>query len=158
SFLLRQRCARGGLNEIGDLRSSAILKSMNRSEASWDLYRSFLAVLETRSLSGAARQLGLTQPTLARHVSELEEALGFELFVRSPRGLSATDAALALRPHAEALSAAAGALARAASGVGKTIAGTVRITASEVFAAEVLPPILAGLCAAHPALEIELVA
>jgi DNA-binding transcriptional LysR family regulator len=131
---------------------------MNRSELSWDLYRSFLGVLETSSLSGAARSLGLTQPTLARHIGELEEALGFELFLRSPRGLSPTDAALALRPHAEALSAAAGALVRAASGVGETIAGSVRVTASEIIAAEVLPPILAALRAEHPALEIELVA
>jgi DNA-binding transcriptional LysR family regulator len=131
---------------------------MNLPELSWDLYRSFLAVLQTSSLSGAARSLGLTQPTLARHISELEDALGFELFLRSPRGLSPTDAALALRPSAEALAAAAGALVRAASGVGETIAGTVRVTASEVIAAEVLPPILAALRQAHPALEIELVA
>jgi DNA-binding transcriptional LysR family regulator len=131
---------------------------MSQLAPSWDLYRSFLAVLETSSLSGAARLLGLTQPTLARHIGELEEALGFELFVRSPRGLSATEAALALRPHAEAVSSAAGALLRAASGVGKTIAGTVRVTASEVMSAEALPPILAALRAKHPALEIELVA
>jgi DNA-binding transcriptional LysR family regulator len=131
---------------------------MNQADPSWDLYRSFLAVLQTSSLSGAARLLALTQPTLARHIGELEEALGFELFVRSPRGLSPTDAALALRPHAEALASAAGALVRAASGVGKAIAGTVRVTASEVMAAEALPPILAALRAEHPALEIELVA
>jgi DNA-binding transcriptional LysR family regulator len=125
---------------------------------SWDLYRAFLAVLQTGSLSGGARLLGLTQPTLARHISELEGALGFELFVRSPRGLSPTDAALSLRPHAEALASTAGALVRAASGVGKSIAGTVRVTASEVVAAEALPPILATLRTQHPGLEIELVA
>ena len=131
---------------------------MNTASPSWDLYRSFLAVLETSSLSGAARSLGLTQPTLARHIGELEDALGFELFLRSPRGLSPTDAALELRPHAEALSSAAGALVRAASGVGKTIAGTVRVMASQVVAAEVLPPIFATLRTEHPALEIELLA
>jgi DNA-binding transcriptional LysR family regulator len=131
---------------------------MNRVDPSWDLYRSFLAVLQTCSLSGGARMLGLTQPTLARHIGQLEEQLGLELFVRSPRGLSATEAALALRPHAEALASTAAALLRAASGVGKSIAGTVRVTASEVVAAEVLPPILAALRADHPGLEIELVA
>jgi len=131
---------------------------MSRVDPSWDLYRSFLAVLQTCSLSGGARRLGLTQPTLARHIGELEEALGLELFVRSPRGLSATEAALALRPYAEALSSTAGALLRAASGVGEAIAGTVRVTASEVVGVEVLPPILAALRAQHPALEIELVA
>jgi DNA-binding transcriptional LysR family regulator len=65
---------------------------------------------------------------------------------------------VALRPHAEAVSAAAEALARAASGVGKAVAGTVRVTASEVVAAEVLPPLLAALREEHRALEIELVA
>ena len=41
----------------------------------WELYRSFLAVLAEGSLSGAARALGLTQPTVGRHVSALEAAL-----------------------------------------------------------------------------------
>ncbi|MFN7174689.1 MAG: LysR family transcriptional regulator, partial [Thermaurantiacus tibetensis] len=42
----------------------------------WSLYRSFLAVIETGSLSAAARALGLTQPTLARHVDALEAEIG----------------------------------------------------------------------------------
>ena len=37
---------------------------------SWDLYRSFLSVLQQGSLSGAARALGLTQPTVGRHIAE----------------------------------------------------------------------------------------
>jgi DNA-binding transcriptional LysR family regulator len=129
---------------------------MNVSEPSWDLYRTFLAVLREGSLSGAARSLGLTQPTIARHIDALEQAFGFELFMRSQRGLAATEAALELRPHAEALAATAAAMLRAASGRGRTIAGTVRISASEVIGAEVLPPILAEMRERHPALEIEL--
>lgn len=131
---------------------------MNSPEPSWDLYRSFLAVLEQRSLSGAARQLGLTQPTLARHIAELEAHLGLTLFLRTPRGLLPTDAADTLGPHAAVIASATGALLRAASGTGKTLGGTVRITASEVIAAEVLPPILAQIRERWPGLEIELVA
>ncbi|CBS88082.1 putative transcriptional regulator, LysR family [Azospirillum lipoferum 4B] len=109
------------------------------------------------SLSAAARALGLTQPTLARHVAALEEAVGGSLFVRSPRGLDPTDAALALRPQAEALDAAAASLWRTASGWGAEVRGTVRVTASEVVGARILPAILAGLRSRHPTLEVELV-
>lgn len=123
----------------------------------WDLYRSFLAVLREGSLSGAARALGLTQPTLGRHVEALEGALGLPLFVRSAHGLAPTQAALALRPHAEALEAGAAALLRAASGQDGGVRGPVRVTASEVVGAEVLPPILARMQEAHPGLVFELV-
>ncbi|HEV2574319.1 MAG TPA: LysR family transcriptional regulator [Beijerinckiaceae bacterium] len=127
------------------------------TDPSWDLYRSFLAVLDEGSLSGAARLLGLTQPTIARHIDALEAATGCGLFLRSQRGLIATDAALELKPYAQTLAATATALLRTASGYGETVKGTVRITASEVVGAEHLPPILARLRERHPRLEIELV-
>ncbi|WP_042702279.1 LysR family transcriptional regulator [Azospirillum sp. B506] len=123
---------------------------------SWDLYRSFLAVIREGSLSGAAPSLGLTQPTLARHFAALEEAVGGSLFIRSPRGLDPTDAALSLKPQAEALETVAASLWRTASGWGEEVRGTVRITASEVVGARILPAILAGLRQRHPALEVEL--
>jgi DNA-binding transcriptional LysR family regulator len=126
------------------------------SEPDWSLYRSFLAVLREGSLSGAARALGLTQPTIARHIGALEQAIGFELFTRSQQGLTATDGALELRPYAETLAATAAAMLRAASAQGTIIKGTVRVSASEIMGAEVLPPILAHLREEHPALEIEL--
>src|ERR1700750_2240057 len=89
---------------------------MTRHEPSWEHYRSFLAVLGEGSLSGAARVLGMTQPSLRRHVRELETALGVPLFSRGPQGLIPTEAALDLRPHAESMAAAAASLRRAASG------------------------------------------
>jgi DNA-binding transcriptional LysR family regulator len=123
----------------------------------WDLYQTFLAVLAEGSLSAAARSLGLTQPTVGRHVDALEEALGCELFVRSPGGLAPTEAAIELRPHAEVLASAAAALVRTATTRGEAVRGTVRIAASEMVGIEVLPPILTELRARHPALAIELV-
>jgi len=122
----------------------------------WDSYRSLLAVLDEGSLSGAARRRRLTQPTLGRHIEAVEQALGKPLFVRSQRGLTPTDAALALRPYAEALQANAEALVRAASRDMGAAAGAVRITASEVIAAEVLPYILTGLAAREPGLAFEI--
>src|SRR5579863_7389052 len=124
----------------------------------WDLYRAFLAVLDAGSLSGAARRLGLTQPTIGRQIEALERALGGAvLFTRSPSGLKPTDAALALRPHAEAMAAAAEALLRTASGAADEARGVVRVTTSQVMGAEVLPEILARFHEDHPEIAIELV-
>jgi DNA-binding transcriptional LysR family regulator len=130
---------------------------MAEIEPSWDYYRTFLAVLNEGSLSGAARLLGLTQPTVGRHIDALEHAIGFQLFTRSQHGLSAMPAALELRPYAETLSSTAASLLRTASAQGGAVRGSVRITASEVVGVEVLPPILADLRRQWPELEIELV-
>jgi len=130
---------------------------MNDLDPGWDLYRTFLAVLHEGSLSGAARALGLTQPTIGRHIDALEQAVGFPLFTRSQHGLAPTEAAAELRPYAEELSATAAALLRVASAQGGTVRGAVRITASEVIGAEVLPAILTGLHQQYPELVIELV-
>lgn len=125
---------------------------------SWDHYRSFLAVLSEGSLSAAARRLRLTQPTLGRHVDELEQSLGIALFTRSQSGLTPTEAAIELRPYAEAMAGAADALVRAASGEAREERGSVRLTASEIVATEVLPSILAEFQQIHPGITIELVA
>ena len=122
----------------------------------WDELRTFIEVARDGSLSGAARRLGLTQPTVGRHIDALEAALGLSLFTRSPRGLTPTPAALALVPHVEAMAASADALARAASGEASADRGVVRVTASDVIGCEVLPPILAAFRAVHPGIAIEL--
>ena len=59
------------------------------SDIGWELYRSFLGVLKEGSLSGAARALGIAQPTVGRHIAALEKALGLALFTRSQAGLHA---------------------------------------------------------------------
>src|SRR5262249_60216056 len=105
----------------------------------------------------AARARTLTPPPLARHIEAMERCVGFEVFVRSRQGLSPTEAALELKPYAEAVAANATALMRAASGHGRAVRGTVRVTASEIMGAEVLPSILTALRERYPELEIELV-
>jgi DNA-binding transcriptional LysR family regulator len=127
------------------------------AEPDWSHFRAFLAVLRDGTLSGAARELGLTQPTLGRQIAELERRLGTALFVRSQRGLVPTDAARDIAPHAEAMAAAAGSMLRAASGGASDAAGVVRITASEIIGAEVLPSLLAEFRRANPGVTIELV-
>jgi len=129
---------------------------MMQRAPNWDELRTFVEVARDGSLSAAARRLGLTQPTVGRHIDALEAALGLTLFTRSPRGLTPTPAALALEPHVEAMAAAAAALARTASGEAAADRGTVRVTASEIIGSEVLPPILAAFHAAHPGIAVEL--
>src|SRR3984957_13610401 len=127
------------------------------SDIGWELYRSFLAVLMEGSLSGAARALGVAQPTVGRHVTALEKSLRVALFTRSQTGVIPTDAALALRSFAESMQSTAAALERAATSQGAGVRGTVRVTASDVIGVEVLPPIVARLRARHPELVVELV-
>ncbi len=133
------------------------MHTMADTEPNWEWYRTFLNVLETGSLSAAGREMGLTQPTVGRHIDNLEAALGLKLFIRSFDGFSPTDAALELKPYAADIAATAAALRRVASSHGKQVRGTVRLTASEIISVEVLPPILAGLKEQHPGLDIELV-
>jgi DNA-binding transcriptional LysR family regulator len=130
---------------------------MPATEPSWELYRSFLAVIRERSLSGAARSLSLTQPTIGRHIDALEAALGVALFTRSQVGLEATAGAKALVPFVEAMASAASALTRAASGEAEEERGSVRVTASEMMGAEVLPAALASFREGHPSIVVELV-
>lgn len=108
------------------------------------------------SLSAAARELGITQPTAGRHISALECELELQLFIRTSQGLVPTDAARALLPYAEALAATSAALVRAASGDVSKVEGAVRISAADIVGVEILPPIIADLQKIHPKLEIEL--
>jgi DNA-binding transcriptional LysR family regulator len=126
------------------------------SDIGWELYRSFLGVLNQGSLSGAARELGVAQPTIGRHVAALEKSLGLALFTRSQTGLLPTAAGQSLRTYAESLQSTVAALQRAAANQGSGVSGSVRITASDVMGVEVLPPIIARLRDKHPELTVEL--
>lgn len=124
----------------------------------WSLVEVFLAVAEAGSLSGAARRLGSSQPTVGRQTREIEERLGAAVFRRQPRGMALTETGAALLEPARAMREAAGRFANIAAGAGDALSGTVRITASEFVAHHVLPPILAGLREAEPDMSLDLVA
>ena len=124
----------------------------------WSLVRSFLAVLEQGSLLGAARQLHSSQPTIGRHVAELESQLGLVLFDRTGRGLIPTESALRLADSARAMQSGADQLARSVAGSDSSTSGTVRISASQPIACFVLPPLLAQMRLVLPEVQVELVA
>jgi DNA-binding transcriptional LysR family regulator len=126
-------------------------------EPDWSLWRSFAAVVETGSLSGAARKLGLTQPTLGRHVEALEQALGARLFDRTIQGLNPTEAALKLYEPVAGAQRALSEASMLAEGAHTELEGTVRITSSTVTSHYILPPLLHDLRQRFPQIDVELV-
>ena len=123
----------------------------------WNRARAFLVTAEEGSLSAAARALGMTQPTVGRQVSALEEELGIALFERAGRGLVLTPTGLELVDHVRAMGDAATRVSMAAIGHAQALEGTVCITASEVTAAFLLPPIIEQLRRTEPGISLEIV-
>lgn len=123
----------------------------------WALVRSFLAVLDAGSLTGAARRLGAQQPTLTRHIAELEQQLGVPLFERTGRGVAPTAAAQAIAEAAREMEQGAERLAARLALQRSRSSGTVRIAASQIAASHLLPRVLPALREAEPGIQIELV-
>ena len=123
----------------------------------WALVRSYLAVMDAGSVSAAARATQGHQPTISRHLSELEAQLGVPLFERTGRGVTPTAAGLEVLPAARQMQAAAEALARSVTRGREATRGTVRIAVSQVVATWLLPPLVAEFQRAEPEIAIEIV-
>ena len=134
------------------------MSTLTRRTFDWSLVRSFLAVLEQGSLLAAARVLHTSQPTLGRHMAELESQLGVTLFERTGRGLRPTALALDLAEAARGMADGADQLARALAGAQTLATGTVRVTASTPVAVYLLPTMLAQMRQTLPGVQVELVA
>lgn len=124
----------------------------------WNLLRSFLAVAETGSLTAAAARLSKSQPSIGRHIAELERLVGQQLFRRGPRGQQLSERGMDLLDQVRRMGEAADTFSRIALGQSESLTGSVRITASEIIGALVLPQIVAQLRRAEPSIEIEIVA
>jgi len=124
----------------------------------WNQARAFLVTAEEGSLSAAARALGLTQPTLGRQVSALEEKLGVTLFERVGHSLALTQSGLELLDHVRTMGEAAGRVSLTASGQSQAIEGQVCITASDAMSAYHLPIVLKQLREIAPSIEVEVFA
>jgi DNA-binding transcriptional LysR family regulator len=123
----------------------------------WSILKDFLSVAESGSLSAAARSMGVSQPTLTRRMAALEESLRAELFRRNPRGLELTEAGEALLGPAQQMREAAHAAELAVSGRDLSLAGSVRITATEGLATEWLTPELADFRRLQPRIDVEII-
>lgn len=124
----------------------------------WNRARAFLVTVEEGSLSAAARALGMSQPTLGRQVSALEEELGIALFERNGQGMQLTPGGVQLVEYVRAMGEAAMELSLAASGHSDSIAGRICISATEVMAMMVMPALIKKLRRHHPSIVVELIA
>jgi len=124
----------------------------------WSHLQTFVAVAEHGSLSGAARALHASQPTLSRHVALLEAEMGTRLFERSSEGMVLTPTGSDLMAQASTMADAAARLSYLRDGRTPQMAGTVRITASQIVATYHLPAILTRFHQRYPEVELELLA
>ena len=124
----------------------------------WDDLRIFLSVARAESLSAAGRALRLDPATVSRRVTRLEEGLGARLFLRSPQGYTLTEEGVRLMEHAARAEAAVSGARDAVAGPGGQLTGTIRIGAPDGCANFLLPQVIAGICDAHPGLEVQIVA
>ena len=122
----------------------------------WNDLRSFLAVARHGSTLAASRLLRVSQTTVARRITALEQSAGVILFERRQAGYALTTAGHALLPHAEAVEAAASTFDDAASAEGRRLTGTVRLTTAEIYAVTVLAPVLRALHDAYSEITIHL--
>lgn len=120
----------------------------------WNQARAFWATAETGSLSEAARALGLTQPTLGRQVSALEDDLNVVLFERIGRRLVLTPSGKDLLEHMRRMGDAAHQVALTASGQATSVAGDVCVSVTDIFAQLVMPVIVAELRLRAPQVRI----
>jgi DNA-binding transcriptional LysR family regulator len=123
----------------------------------WNKARAFLVTAEEGSLSAAARALGMAQPTLGRQVDGLEQELGIVLFERVGRGLTLTPSGLELLEHVRVMGEAAGRVSLTALGQSQALEGTICISASETYAAVLLPSIITKLRNMEPGIQVEIV-
>ncbi|WP_122519557.1 LysR family transcriptional regulator [Pannonibacter phragmitetus] len=123
----------------------------------WNHARALAAVADLGSLSAAGKVLGLTQPTVGRQIAALEQELGLVLVERTGRTLVLTETGRQLVEAARSMAEAGLRLSLVASGQAQAVAGPVSISASDMFAHYLLPPVLRHLHAIAPGLEIELI-
>lgn len=123
----------------------------------WNQLKAFLETAETGSLSAAARKLGLTQPTLSRQVAAIEQRMGVTLFERVGKAMALTPTGLDLLEHARAMGAAAENLRLAATGRSQAVGGVVSVSATDVVAACLLPPLVRQLHQEEPGIAVEVI-
>ena len=123
----------------------------------WNQLKAFLETAETGSLSAAARKLGLTQPTLSRQVAAIEQVMGVTLFERVGKSMALTPTGLDLLEHARAMGAAAEALGLAATGSSQAVRGVVSVSATDVVASVLLPPLVKKLHDQEPGIAIDVI-
>lgn len=122
----------------------------------WDDLRTFLAIARTGTLSAAARQLHVSQPTMGRRLEALHARLGARLLERTPSGFRLTTAGERVMGAVERMEAEALAVERTVTGQDVRLEGNVRVTSIGSFGSRLLTPLFGTLRARHPGISVEL--
>lgn len=120
-----------------------------------DLLRCFVRIVETGSLTAAARALGLTQPSVSRQLKALEQMLGAQLMQRTTHTLALTETGETVLTEARRLLADWEALADQVAGREGQVTGLLRVIAPVALGQGVLVDMAAGLMARHPGLTFD---
>jgi len=123
----------------------------------WHLVHSFLEVAREGSLAGAARNLGVSQPTLTRDIQALEMKTQLNLFKRTTRGMLLSEEGQGLVEAATQMSNAAEMFSRQAAGFSLELKGDVRISVNEIIGTFLLPKAITVLREENPQLNVEIV-
>ncbi|MEO0363554.1 MAG: LysR family transcriptional regulator [Pseudomonadota bacterium] len=126
----------------------------------WDDFRYLLAVDDCGSFAGAARRLGVSQPTVSRRVAELERGLDAALFERSPDGARLSSLGRRIVEEARALARQAERIslfARGGAEAADAAPARVRVTASAGISYALLAPLLARLRERRPEVAVDLI-
>lgn len=129
-----------------------------RQRLDWGDIQIFAAIARAGTLSGAAEQLGLTQPTIGRRLRSFETNLGTRLFDRRGVTLQLTQAGAALRGIAEQMDLAAVSAARTLVGRDADLVGHVVVTAPEWLSVRILAQTVAEFTSRYPAMVVDLLA
>jgi DNA-binding transcriptional LysR family regulator len=115
----------------------------------------FVRTVESGSFSKAAREFGLSQPSVSRSIAALERRLGVKLLIRTTRQVSATDAGDALVGRARDALLAIDEAESAARGADR-LAGLLRVALPPEYGVRRVVPLLPAFFAQHPLLKIDL--
>jgi DNA-binding transcriptional LysR family regulator len=121
-----------------------------------DAFEMFVRVVETGSFTTAARQLGVSQPTVSKTMSQLEAWLGVKLLLRSTRAVTLTEAGRSFHARARQAVEEAGEAVLVARGTASGLSGKLRVSAAVCFARLHIVPKLPGFLREHPELDLEL--
>jgi len=122
----------------------------------WQEMAVFVRVAESGSLSRAARELKLSQPSISRIVGALEARLGTTLLLRTTRSLSLTDAGTLYLERAKYLLAEMEEAEQATRGM-DSLHGVIRLAMPVLYGTRVIIPALAPFLARHPDLRVEMI-
>ena len=119
--------------------------------------RYFLATVDSGSLSAAALELGVSQPTLSQQLAVLESHLGQKLLLRATTGVTVTEAGRTFYRHARSLAAQIERTEAEVNSVGDAGSGQVSLGLATCGAASTLAlPVLRRMQAAHPEIRLRL--